>query len=62
MGASDLARLTCAFSRLTNADLAQTLKENLFGEDLCYRLNLAPVDIPPCASVRTMSNCWPKRC
>jgi NtrC-family two-component system response regulator AlgB len=31
----------------TNADLEQAIRENRFREDLYYRLNVIPIDIPP---------------
>lgn len=47
LGSSKSIKIDIRVISATNANLAQKIKENLFREDLYYRLNTIPLNIPP---------------
>lgn len=47
IGSNQLIDLDIRVIAATNKDLKQLIKENKFREDLYYRLNVIPIDIPP---------------
>jgi two-component system NtrC family response regulator len=47
LGGSKVIRVNCRFIFATNKDLLQLVKEGQFREDLYYRVNVFPIDIPP---------------
>ncbi len=46
IGGKDLIRVDARVIAITNVDLTQAVKENLFREDLYYRLNVVPLTVP----------------
>ena len=47
VGGNKLKKLNVRFISATNVDLNKMVKEKLFREDLYYRLNVVPINIPP---------------
>ena len=47
LGGSKVIRVNCRFIFATNMNLLQLLKEGRFREDLYYRVNVFPINIPP---------------
>jgi len=47
VGGSQVQQVDVRFITATNQDLKVMVKENRFREDLYYRLNVVPIDIPP---------------
>ncbi|MDO5755583.1 MAG: sigma 54-interacting transcriptional regulator [Tissierellia bacterium] len=47
IGSNQIIPLDVRIIAATNKNLQQMIKENLFREDLYYRLNVIPIDIPP---------------
>ena len=42
----------------TNEPLEKVVAEGKFREDLFYRLNVIPINLPPCGTGRTIFPCW----
>lgn len=47
VGENKTKKIDCRIVAATNADLKQKIKDNLFREDLYYRLNVFPIIVPP---------------
>ncbi len=47
LGTSDTVKLDIRIVAATNCDLAQRIAEGRFREDLYYRLNVVPIEMPP---------------
>ena len=43
----------------TNQDLAEMVRQKKFRQDLFFRLNVVTLTLPPYATERTTSCCWP---
>ena len=67
VGGSQAIHVDARIVAATNRDLAADVKSGRFRADLFYRLNVFPIEIPPCATgARTsrsssMRSCWPWR-
>jgi transcriptional regulator with PAS, ATPase and Fis domain len=59
VGAVEPTRVDVRFISATNVDLARPDRRGRFRRDLYYRLNVAAITCPPCASARRTSCRWP---
>jgi len=59
VGALESVRVDCRVVAATNKQLEREIDRGNFREDLFYRLNVIPFNVPPCANGSRTSRCWP---
>jgi formate hydrogenlyase transcriptional activator len=59
LGSTKTIRVDARVIAATNRPLAQAVKEGKFREDLFYRLDVFPIEVPRCASGTKTSRCCP---
>ncbi len=58
-GGSQTIQVDVRIVAATNQNLIELVKKKLFREDLYYRLNVVPINLPDCVIDVTTSPCWP---
>ena len=58
VGSSKTVRVDVRIIAATNRDLAEDVRAGRFRSDLFFRLNVVPLVVRRCASVRRTSRCW----
>ena len=59
VGSSNTISVNVRVIAATNRDPLALIREGRLREDLYYRLNVVPIDVPPCASTAKTSRSWP---
>lgn len=58
VGSSKVQKTNVRIVAATNVNLTQAISEGRFREDLYYRLNTVPIQVPLCVSVERMHSCY----
>ena len=58
VGAQQIAEVDVRVIAATNRNLEEEMAEGRFREDLFYRLNVIPIQTPPCGSISRISPSW----
>lgn len=59
VGANREVEVNVRIIAATNRNLEEMIKKGEFREDLFYRLNVLPIQLPPCVNDETMLKFWP---
>jgi len=58
VGGKDTIRVDVRVLAASNQNLPERIAAGAFREDLYYRLNVIPIEVPPCASAARTCPCW----